>query len=237
MYKISLGFIFALLISLNPFTTKNAAAEFNFSLSFTDSSLNSFHLSVGDYYGASHADLTYMSRSGISDDEMPVALFISTSGAISINTIINLRLKGLSWFDISLRYKVGPDRYYVPFKRDPGPPYGKAWGYYKNKPKKKWKNIKLRDSDMINLVNVKFMSKHYGIAPGEVAKQRGNGKKFKDINSNIRKNKGLGKPGKKVRGKVKNKGTKNKTRDKQNKQKNKNGNGKNKNGQGKGKNR
>lgn len=235
MYKISLGFIFALLISLNPFTTKNAVAEFNFSLSFTDSSLNSFHLSAGDYYGASHADLTFIHRSGISDNEMPVALFIATSGSISVNTIVNLRLKGLSWFDISLRYNVGPERYYVPFKRDPGPPYGKAWGYYKNKPKKKWKTIKLSDSDLVNMVNVKFMSKHYGISPGEVAKQRGKGKKFKDINSNIRSRKGLGKAGRKVKGKPKNAG---KVKEGRNGGKNKNDKGgKGKGGQGKGKNR
>jgi hypothetical protein len=68
-----------------------------------------------------------------------------------------------------------------------GPPYGKAYGHYRNKPRKKWNTIVLRDDDVVNLVNLKFVSEHYRRPPDEVIRLRSRGKHFVVINHDVRK--------------------------------------------------
>jgi hypothetical protein len=87
-------------------------------------------------------------------------------------TIVDLRLRGLSWWDISVRYGIGPEVYYVPVTVAPGPPYGKAWGHYKKKPRKQWNTIVLGDDDLVNLVHVRFISDYYRIPPERVFEVR-----------------------------------------------------------------
>jgi len=68
-----------------------------------------------------------------------------------------------------------------------GPPYGKAYGHFKNKPKKEWKTIVLSDGDVVNLVNLKFVSEHYGRPPQEVIRLRASGKQFVTIYEEVKK--------------------------------------------------
>ena len=79
--------------------------------------------------------------------------------------------------------------YYVPLKSNPGPPYGKAYGYFKNKPRKEWKNINFTDEDIINLVNLRFISDYYGYDPTQIVKMRNEGKGFVAINNIVRSDK------------------------------------------------
>lgn len=88
--------------------------------------------------------------------------------------------------DIIIHFGLSPEIFYVPVRAVPGPPYGKAYGYYKNKPKKEWKKIVLDDDDIINLVNLRFISKHYVYSSDNVIRMREKGKSFIDINHEIR---------------------------------------------------
>jgi hypothetical protein len=122
--------------------------------------------------------------------EVPVVFFIARSARVAPETIINLRLRGWKWIDIVQLFGLSPEIFYVPVKiKVGGPPYGKAYGYYKNKPRKEWKTIVLSDYDVINLVNLKFISGHYGYPPEEVIKMRSEGKNFVLINDEVKKGK------------------------------------------------
>jgi hypothetical protein len=93
--------------------------------------------------------------------------------------------------DITLRFGLSPEIYYVPVRVEvKGPPYGKAYGYYKNKPRKEWGKIVLKDADVINFVNLRFISEYHGYPPGEVIKMRSAGKNFVVVHDGIRKGKG-----------------------------------------------
>ena len=48
----------------------------------------------------------------------------------------------------------------------------------------------LSDEDIINLVNLKLMSEHYGVPPEKIIKMRSGGKEFVSINNEIIKEKG-----------------------------------------------
>jgi len=56
--------------------------------------------------------------------------------------------------DIALHYKLSPEIFYVHFDRDPGPPYGRAWGHFRNRERREWGKIRLADDDIVNVVNL-----------------------------------------------------------------------------------
>jgi hypothetical protein len=96
-----------------------------------------------------------------------------------------MRLHGDSWWDISVRYGLGADVYYVPVAVvHSGPPYGRAYGHYK-KPKNQWNTIALTDSDIVNLVELRFMSEHYHVAPERIVELRERDVDFVTIHGDV----------------------------------------------------
>ncbi|MEW6066883.1 MAG: hypothetical protein AB1610_01095 [Nitrospirota bacterium] len=184
--------ITALVFLLVP--VSNSEAVLDLGISIGEEGLRSFHLAIGDFYKIPRKDIGIF-RKKLPDEEIPVALFLAQRARIKPAKIIDLRLRGKTWMDISLHFGLGPEIFHVPVKESVvlGPPYGKAYGYYKNKPKKEWKKIRLRDGDIINLVNLKFLSEHYGLPPEKVIKMREKGIKFISINDEIVKEKKGGK--------------------------------------------
>ena len=158
-------------------------------VSIGDEGLRGFYLSVGDYYRVPEREVVIVRERGIPVQEVPVVLFIAKRVHVAPATIIDLRLGGNSWLNIMLKFGIGPEVLYVPVKEVYGPPYGKAYGYYKNKPRKKWHSIVLADDDVINLVNLKFVSDYHGYPPEEIIKMRSKGKNFVMIDNEVKKGK------------------------------------------------
>jgi hypothetical protein len=90
----------------------------------------------------------------------------------------------MSWLDITLHYGLTPEIYYVPVTRV-GPPYGNAYGHFK-KHKKDYKKVVLVDKDVVNLVNLRFMSEYHSIAAEVVMDRRGRGETFVLMNDEFR---------------------------------------------------
>lgn len=164
-------------------------ADMDLGISIGDDGLRSFYLAVGDYYRVPEREVVLVKRKRVPHEEIPVVFFIANRAHVSVGAVIDLRLKGTSWMDISLRFGLGPDIFYVPVKKVGGPPYGKAYGYYKNKPRKQWKTIRLGDADVVNFVNLRFISEHYGFAPEEIISMRSKGKNFLTIHTEVKKRK------------------------------------------------
>ncbi len=173
-----------------------ASADLDISITADKDGIKEFYLAIGDHYKAPEKEIVVVREKGISDDEIPVVFFLASRAGVKPATIISLRLKGKSWMNISLAYGLSADVFYVATKKDPGPPYGKAYGHFKNKPKKQWNTIRFSDSDIVNLVNLKFISEHYGYSADEIIKMRSSGEKFYQINGKVKKAKGHGKAGK-----------------------------------------
>jgi hypothetical protein len=186
-------FALAVLSALSCLASSSEAA-FELGIAGDDGGIRSFFFAVGDYYRVPEPTVVAISNRRIPDDEVPVALFIAGRAHVDPSVVVDLRLSGLGWWDISVRYGIFADAYYVPVKAVKlGPPYGHAYGYYRNKPKSKWKAIKLSNADVVNLVNLRFMSDYHGIAPETVMQKRGGGAGFKSIHGDIEKSKGKGK--------------------------------------------
>ena len=138
-----------------------------------DAHVGDFHVAVANYYRVPEREVVVIRERRVRDEDLPVVLFIAQHARVTPATIVDLRMRGLSWWDISVRYGVRPEVYYVPVAVAPGPPYGKAWGHYKKKPRKQWNTIVLADDDIVTLVHVRFISDYYRIPPERVVEVRG----------------------------------------------------------------
>lgn len=171
--------------------------EWNIGISGGSGGLNGFSLSVGEYYRAPEREIIVIRERGISEEELPVVFFIAQKARVSPKVIVDLRLRGMNWMDITLHHRLSPEIYYVPVRvAKQGPPYGNAYGYYKRHPKKEWKKIVLNDEDIVNQVNLKFISAYHGYAPERVIEYRSQGRNFVTIDRDIRNEKHGGDKGK-----------------------------------------
>jgi hypothetical protein len=153
-------------------------------------SIGNFHVAVSNYYHVPEREVIVIRERRIPEDEIPVVLFIAQRARVAPATIIDLRLGGKPWREIAVRFGLGPEVFYVPVAVTPGPPYGKAYGHYKKKPRHQWNTIVLADSDYVSLVNLRFLSDHYRMAPERVIELRGRHADFIAVNAEI----GRGRP-------------------------------------------
>ncbi len=150
---------------------------------------SSFYLAIGDYYRVPESRVVYVrNHYRIRDEELPVVFFLASRAHVDPQVIIDLRLRHrMSWLDITFHYGLTPEIYYVPVTRV-GPPYGNAYGHYK-KHERDYKKVVLVDDDVVNLVNLRFMSEYHGIAAEVVMDRRGRGEKFYVMNDEFREEK------------------------------------------------
>jgi hypothetical protein len=109
------------------------------------------------------------------EDDFPVIAFLSYYSHRSPSFILNLRREGYAWSDILFQVNVQPSVLFVGIDRDPGPPYGKAWGYWKKhyRPGTRMR-YRISDRDIVGLVKVQTASRHLGANPRSVIEaQRG----------------------------------------------------------------
>ncbi len=161
----------------------HASAQTAYSVS---AQIGNFHVAVANYYHVPEREVIVIRERRIPDDEIPVALFIASRAGVPWGRVVDMRLRGDSWWNISVRLGLGPEVYYVPVVVDPGPPYGRALGHYKKKHRKQWSTIVLTDADVVNLVELRFLSEHYGVPPERVIELRSHDRDFVAIHADLR---------------------------------------------------
>jgi hypothetical protein len=171
------------------FSANTSHARIDIGLKIDDDGLKSFHVAIGEYYNVPEKEVVVIKRKHFTDEELPVIFFLARQAKVRPDVIVQLRLGGKSWISISRHFGLAIDIFYVPVTKVSGPPYGKAYGHFKNKPRKKWREIRLSDYDVVNLVNLKFVSTHYGWSPDEVMEMRSNGRTFIEINHSVKQKK------------------------------------------------
>jgi hypothetical protein len=167
-----------------------SAQNISTGISVTNGQLSSFYFAIGDYYHVPESRVVYVrNHHHIHDEELPVVFFLAARAHVAPQAIIDLRVqRRMSWLDITFHYGLTPEIYYVPLTRV-GPPYGNAYGHYK-KHKKNYRKVVLVDDDVVNLVNLRFMSEYHHVAPEVIMDRRGRGDKFFAINDGFRETKG-----------------------------------------------
>lgn len=157
------------------------AADFDLGISGSDKGISGFSLSVGEYYRAPAEEIRIIRRS-LPEDEMSVVYYLARKGHKTSDAILKMRLAGKSWWDITLSLGLRPTEVYVvETRRHSGPPYGKAFGHHK-----KDKGYILKDGEIIELVNTKFLAAKYNKSYDEVIDMRHSGRGYADIDDDFR---------------------------------------------------
>lgn len=151
-----------------------------------------YFLAAGDYFGVDPDKETAVKEKGIPDEEVPVALFIVDNSRVTTTTarlddVVALRLSGKKWIDITWDYGLTTDIYYFPVNGDVQvAPFGKAYKKFFSTPRVKWRHMAIDDDDIMNLVNLRFLSRYYEMTPEEIISMREKENKYVVINNEIR---------------------------------------------------
>ncbi len=155
-------------------------SNFDIGVSGTDGKIDGFSLSIGDYYRVPQREVVVLERR-IPREEVGVAYYLARHAHRDVGYITDLRLRGQSWWDITLRLGLDPRTIYVVNTgRSYGPPYGKSYGYDKKH--------RLHDREIVDLVNVRFLSDYHRISPGQVIERRRGGDHYDRIDRHYRDN-------------------------------------------------
>jgi len=174
------GFVLGLIAFLSAGFIGLASAQVSVGVNISGKGLDAFHLAIGDYFKVSTQQVQACEDSSIPAEEQPVVFFIAQRANVSPESVILLRTRGSSWMQIALHYNINPRVFYTQ-----GDYTGTS---YENGAKSfQKKRINLSDADVVNFVNLKFTSEHYGHEPKEIAKMRTGGTDFVTINQNLSK--------------------------------------------------
>lgn len=159
-----------------------SAANYDIGISGSDRGIDGFSFSIGNYYNIPRQEIMVIERS-VPREEMSVVYYLANRSHRDARFITNLRLRGLSWWDISLNLGLDPRTLYVvETRRHSGPPYGNAYGYDKHN------KHRLGDAEIVDLVNVRFLSDYHHISADEVIDRRRKGENYNRINDYYRGN-------------------------------------------------
>ncbi len=126
-------------------------ASIDAALSIEDGRVSSFYLAIGDHYRVPEREIIFVKKREISDDDLAVVFFLASRANVAPSVIVELRLGGKTWMEITSHFHLTAEIYYVTINKVSGPPYGKAHGYFKNRNRKEWASIRLSDTDIANL--------------------------------------------------------------------------------------
>jgi hypothetical protein len=138
--------------------------------------MDAFHIAIGDYFKVSPQQIQACQDTNIPDEEQPVVFFIAQRANVAPESVILMRERGWSWMQIALHFRLNPNIFYTPGEYA-GTPYENGQNAYRGHKRK----INFSDADIVNFVNLKFASEHYGKEPQEIAKYRAGGRSFVDI--------------------------------------------------------
>src|SRR5262245_41830650 len=122
----------ALLVAAAAALPVHAGYDIDFGASIRNGEVQDLYLAISSrYFKRDRPTVERWSAHYDNPDDLAICLFIAKHSGKTPEMVSDLRRIGLSWWEISVRLGVSPDDWFVPTKRDPGPPYGNAYGYWK----------------------------------------------------------------------------------------------------------
>jgi hypothetical protein len=175
--------LFVLAASAAFFASPAAAIDVDWfgGITLSDGDRTYLNISAAHFGSDRHETVTTARRLHDPERDLPVLLFLAAESGKSLRFVLDLRLGGLSWWEVRARLGIPPERVIVVLPRDPGPPYGKAHGYYKKHPKGQQTEVVLTDAEFADWVGVRVLSKSYGVDPMVVLEARRSGLEIADV--------------------------------------------------------
>jgi hypothetical protein len=193
MASLAFGFAWGLWGDVGAF----AGLDIDLAATLTAGDDNDVFLSISArYFNRDRSDIEKWSGQCKEPDDLAVLLFLSKHAGKPPGQVMKLRRGGLSWWEISQQYGIEVGVWFVPVKRDPGPPYGRAYGHWRKHSKDKRHQMSLTDVDIRNLVAVRLLHEYYGVEAEVALQWRSSGQDLRSLTAGeYRKRHGKGQSG------------------------------------------
>lgn len=111
------------------------------------------------------------------ESDYPVALLFARVSGRRADAIVALRQKGLPWSEVMVRLQIPADRLFAGLDRDPGPPYGNAWGHWKKGQRARGprETMAFDDATVADLARLQIASAALRVSPYTIVAERRNG--------------------------------------------------------------
>lgn len=113
-------------------------------------------------------------------DEYPVLAFIAYNAHVDIGTVWAYKRKGHVWANVMWHFGVPPSALFVDVPRQPGPPYGRAYGHWKRLGDRMPRDV-ISNDDVTYWVRMRAVASYAGVPPGQVYRWRESGQRFDTI--------------------------------------------------------
>ena len=143
-----------------------------------------FSAALAAYYGVTPEEVAVVWETGISSEEIAVVLRVAQVSNTSAVSIGNLRVRGDSWQDIMKIRNVGSDSIYMVISGNvESGIYAPILAKFDSVPQTKWNSIDFTNDEIVNLVNLKFLSSQYDFSVFKIMEMRDAGKPFVEISA------------------------------------------------------
>jgi hypothetical protein len=171
------------LTTLGAERTVHAGVDVSFGAHVALNDSTDLYLSISSrYFDRDRATVDRWGARYNNPDDLAVALFISRHTDQPLDVLWALyQQRGLSWWEISVRYGMPVDVWFVEVERAPGPPYGNAYGHWKKHRKPGHGPMTLTDADLRNLVAVRMAHEYYGVSVDVAMDWRSDGRNLSQV--------------------------------------------------------
>jgi len=110
------------------------------------------------------------------ENDFLVIMLLAAASGRKAEAVLAMRSRGQSWSDILFELRLSPQILFAGMDRDPGPPYGRAWGHWKDhKGKPKKERFVIPDGQVVDLVKLQIAASYYRVSPYTIIRERQRG--------------------------------------------------------------
>lgn len=113
-------------------------------------------------------------------DDLAVLLFLARHSGRPPEFLMHMRRDGLTWWQIGLRLNVPMDVWFVSM-RNPGPPYGNAYGHWRKYQHNRRHHFVLSDREARDLIAVRMLHEYYRVDVPTAMRWRASGRDLRTI--------------------------------------------------------
>jgi hypothetical protein len=146
--------------------------------------VRSYNAGVADHFGVRLAEVE-ASAERVTAHELPVVFLLARYGSAEVPEVLDLRGQGLGWQQIAARIGLGAEIFYYPLGVPPDRIYASAYRQFLELPRSQWSSVELEDSEIVALVNLRFLAEQTGERPARVAELRARGHDFIGIHDHL----------------------------------------------------
>jgi len=138
------------------------------------SARRAYFSAVASYFKLPPSEVQILADWQIDPDQIPAVLFVARHAGVSPEALVALLRSGQGWTELAVRYEITAATLHVPVRE--GAPTGSladVYGRYRATPVSEWRAIRLTETEIIGLVNVRVIAQTLRLPAEEVVRHTG----------------------------------------------------------------